>query len=77
MMQGSKKLEARQWDHEFHCFDVVDDPEEQTDLGERACAPMPELARQWFAEMPAGRWPRGKELLYGPAPSASGTAASE
>ncbi len=68
MMHGSKKLEAREWDHDFHCFDVLADPEEEVDLGERACAPMPDLARAWFGEMPAAPWPRGKDLLYGPAP---------
>jgi glucan phosphoethanolaminetransferase (alkaline phosphatase superfamily) len=75
MMQGSKKLEAREWDHDFHCFDLLTDPEEQTDLGERACAPMPALARQWFGDMPALAWPKGKEVLYGAAPSASATTA--
>lgn len=77
MMQGSKKVEAREWDHEFHCFDVLDDPEERVDLGENACAPLPALAREWFGEMPAAAWPSGKTLLFGPAPSASGAPVSE
>ncbi|MBM4357673.1 MAG: sulfatase-like hydrolase/transferase [Deltaproteobacteria bacterium] len=68
MMQGSRKIEAREWDHEFHCFDLLADPNEALDLGERACAPLPELARGWFGEMPAAAWPRGKDVLYGPPP---------
>jgi glucan phosphoethanolaminetransferase (alkaline phosphatase superfamily) len=52
MMQGPMKIEAREWDHEFHCFNVLDDPEELTNLGEEACAPMPDLARATFFEMP-------------------------
>ena len=52
MMQGPMKLEAREWDNEFHCFNVLDDPDEQNNLGERACAPLPDLARQIFHEMP-------------------------
>lgn len=71
MMQGSMKLEAREWDHEFHCFDLLNDPEEERDLGERACAPMPDLARAWFGPMPAESWPRNKDVYYGPSPSAS------
>lgn len=71
MMQGSKKLEAREWDRDFHCFDLARDPEEEHDLGERACAPMAELGRAWFGEMPAAAWPRQKDVLYGPMPSAT------
>jgi glucan phosphoethanolaminetransferase (alkaline phosphatase superfamily) len=52
MMQGSRKLEAREWDGEFHCFDVLKDPDETNNLGERACAPMPDLARELFHVMP-------------------------
>ncbi len=74
MMQGSKKLEAREWDNDFHCFDLLVDPEEQTDLGEGACAPLPALARAWFGKMPAQPWPHGKDVIYGPAPSASASA---
>jgi glucan phosphoethanolaminetransferase (alkaline phosphatase superfamily) len=73
MMQGSMKLEAREWDNEFHCFDLQADPMELVDLGERACAPLPALARSWFGKMPVQPWPRGKDVLYGPAPSASTT----
>ncbi|WP_437678218.1 sulfatase-like hydrolase/transferase [Sorangium sp. So ce131] len=52
MMQGPMKIEAREWDGEFHCFDVRTDPLELTNLGEQACAPLPDLARALFHEMP-------------------------
>ncbi len=52
MMQGPMKIEAREWDGEFHCFNVLDDPFELNNLGEGACAPMPEIARQTFHSMP-------------------------
>jgi glucan phosphoethanolaminetransferase (alkaline phosphatase superfamily) len=52
MMQGPMKIEAREWDGEFHCFNVLDDPDELKNLGESACHPMPELARQIFHSMP-------------------------
>ena len=43
---------AREWDGEFHCFDVASDPEELLNLGESRCAPLPDLARQLFHVMP-------------------------
>ena len=52
MMQGPMKLEAREWDNEYHCFNVADDPDEQHNLGEQACAPLPDLARDTFHVMP-------------------------
>jgi glucan phosphoethanolaminetransferase (alkaline phosphatase superfamily) len=52
MMQGPMKIEAREWDGEFHCFDVLEDPLELNNLGEDACAPLPDLARSLFREMP-------------------------
>ncbi|MEZ4308154.1 MAG: sulfatase-like hydrolase/transferase [Polyangiaceae bacterium] len=52
MMQGPMKLEAREWDGEFHCFNIKDDPGELNNLGEGPCAPMPELARAMFHSMP-------------------------
>ncbi len=46
MMQGPLKLEAREWDNEYHCFNVIEDPrEESNNLGEQACWPLPDLAR--------------------------------
>ncbi len=52
VMQGSRKLEAREWDGAYHCFDVLADPEERVDLGERLCAPLPDIAREWYHAMP-------------------------
>ncbi|HTJ82017.1 MAG TPA: hypothetical protein VL400_09835, partial [Polyangiaceae bacterium] len=52
MMQGSRKIEAREWDAAYHCFDVLADPEEKVDLGERLCAPLPDLARDLYHAMP-------------------------
>lgn len=52
MMLGPMKIEAREWDGEFHCFNVLDDPGELVNLGEPACAPLPDLAREIFHEMP-------------------------
>jgi glucan phosphoethanolaminetransferase (alkaline phosphatase superfamily) len=51
-MQGPLKLEAREWDNEYHCFNVLDDPDEQTNLGEEACWPLPDLARATYHVMP-------------------------
>jgi glucan phosphoethanolaminetransferase (alkaline phosphatase superfamily) len=68
MMQGALKLEARGWDTEFHCFDLVADPGEEINLGEQACAPLPDLARALFGPMPFEEWPNAKEVLWGPAP---------
>ncbi|APR86722.1 Putative hydrolase [Minicystis rosea] len=52
MMQGPLKMEAREWDNEYHCFNVLDDPDEQNNLGEQACWPMPDLARATYHVMP-------------------------
>jgi hypothetical protein len=52
MMQGPMKLEAREWDNEYHCFNVLEDPEEQNNLGEQACWPLPDLARAVYHVMP-------------------------
>jgi arylsulfatase A-like enzyme len=52
MMQGPLKLEAREWDNEYHCFNVLEDPDETNNLGEQACWPMPDLARATFHAMP-------------------------
>ena len=72
LMQGRLKLEAREWDDEYHCFDVLADPEERFNLGEAACQPLPTMAREMLGPMPFEDWPRNKELLWGPAPAASG-----
>ncbi len=75
LMQGSMKIEARGWDNEFHCFDVLADPSESLNLGEDACAPLPDIARATFGAMPFQDWPIGKDVVWGPAPSVSASAA--
>ena len=52
MMQGPYKIEAREWDGEFHCFNVFDDPDEEDNLGERSCGALPEQARALYHVMP-------------------------
>jgi glucan phosphoethanolaminetransferase (alkaline phosphatase superfamily) len=37
-IQGTRKLVATTWDHEWNCYDVATDPEEERDLGVAACA---------------------------------------
>ncbi len=51
-MQGPMKIEAREWDGEFHCFNVLEDPDELNNLGEGPCTPLAELARQTYHAMP-------------------------
>jgi glucan phosphoethanolaminetransferase (alkaline phosphatase superfamily) len=77
MMQGPLKIEAREWDNEFHCFDMRRDPLEQVNLGEAACAPLPDVARQWFGMMPRQDPPGMKDLLWGPAPPSSNAVPTE
>ncbi len=62
LMQGPMKLEAREWDGEYHCFNVLDDPDELTNLGEAACGPLADLARATYHVMPNVP-PPGKGIL--------------
>ena len=68
MMQGHMKLEAREWDNEFHCFNLLDDPLEETNLGETACAPLAEIAREQFGPMPFQEWPDMRQEVFGHIP---------
>jgi glucan phosphoethanolaminetransferase (alkaline phosphatase superfamily) len=62
MMQGSRKIEAREWgDDKYRCFDVLTDPGEQHALGEAACDPLPMLARKLYGSMPS-EVPAGRKL---------------
>jgi hypothetical protein len=54
-MQGSKKLEARAWDPEWHCFDVDDDPHERKNLGMDACGDLKQLAVASFGGLPGNK----------------------
>ena len=53
MMQGSLKLEGREWDNQWHCFDVQSDPEEKHDLGLAACGELPLLAEKQYGGLPS------------------------
>ncbi len=52
VMQGPLKVQAREWDAEYHCFDLRTDPDEQKNLGEAACGALPLLARSLYHVMP-------------------------
>ncbi len=73
MMQGHMKIEAREWDQAFHCFDLLADPGEEVNLGEAACAPLPDIARATFGPMPFQEWPSHREELFGDIPDESET----
>ncbi len=53
MMKGSRKLEAREWDRAWHCYDVLDDPREEHDLGPAACGELPALAARAYGGLPS------------------------
>jgi hypothetical protein len=57
MMQGRLKIQAFPYSTRYRCYDVVADPAERRDLGEAACAPLPELAQVAFDGVP-GAMPR-------------------
>lgn len=65
MMQGPLKVQAREWDGEFHCFDLRSDPEETNNLGEQACGALPQLARATFHVMPNAKPPERPKLNWG------------
>jgi arylsulfatase A-like enzyme len=52
VMRGSLKLEAREWDFDWHCWDVATDPFERRDLGPRACGDLPDVAACLFGGLP-------------------------
>ena len=53
MMQGELKLEGREWDNQWHCYDVLADPAEKNDLGLAACGELPLLAEQQYGGLPS------------------------
>jgi arylsulfatase A-like enzyme len=52
LMSGSRKLEAREWDTAWHCYDVLQDPREQHDLGARACGDLASRAEALHGGLP-------------------------
>jgi len=55
MMRGTLKLEAREWDSAWHCFDLARDPLEKNDLGPEACGELVELAERVHGGRPGAR----------------------
>ena len=53
-MRGWRKVEAREWDSHWRCFDLQSDPKEQNDLGEAACAELVSYAQAKHARLPGG-----------------------
>jgi hypothetical protein len=52
VMRGPLKLEAREWDFDWHCWNVLADPREEHELGPKACHPLDDLATQLFGGLP-------------------------
>jgi len=55
LMRGPLKLEARAWDPDWHCWNVLDDPHERRDLGAPACGDLAAQAMKIFGEKPGGK----------------------
>jgi glucan phosphoethanolaminetransferase (alkaline phosphatase superfamily) len=53
MMRGPRKLEAREWDSHWNCYDVLADPREEHDLGPAACGDLPALAERVYGGLPS------------------------
>ena len=51
-IRGWQKVEAREWDTHWLCFDLLSDPKEQHDLGEAACPDLVRFAKTKFARLP-------------------------
>jgi arylsulfatase A-like enzyme len=52
VIDGRRKLIAREWEHDWLCFDVVRDPAEQTPLPAEACADLRAEATRRFGGLP-------------------------
>lgn len=65
MMQGHLKVVAREWDNEYHCFDLSTDPNEVNNLGEHACGALAQLARSHFHVMPNVKPPGPPKINWG------------
>ena len=55
MMRGFMKLEGREWDKTWHCYDVAADPFEKHDLGPEGCGDLPMLAEKVHGGFPGGQ----------------------
>jgi len=52
VIQGWRKVQAREWDTRWRCHDLRSDPKEQKDLGEAACADLIAFAKAKFTRLP-------------------------
>ncbi len=53
VMRGSLKLQAREWDSDYRCFDLARDPHERHDLGNNPrCRSLRDRARALFPRLP-------------------------
>jgi phosphoglycerol transferase MdoB-like AlkP superfamily enzyme len=52
VLQGMRKLEAREWDQDWRCWDLSTDPFEEHDLGVAACADLLAVANRVYGRMP-------------------------
>jgi glucan phosphoethanolaminetransferase (alkaline phosphatase superfamily) len=52
VLNGWRKLEAREWDHQWHCYDLEQDPKEKHDLGPEACPDLVDFAQKTFGRLP-------------------------
>jgi glucan phosphoethanolaminetransferase (alkaline phosphatase superfamily) len=51
-MRGKMKLEAREWDTGYKCYDLIQDPLERDDLGPKACGDLLSLTERTFKGLP-------------------------
>ncbi|MBK8256367.1 MAG: sulfatase-like hydrolase/transferase [Polyangiaceae bacterium] len=54
VMRGSLKVEGREWNAGYRCYDVLADPLEKNDLG-AACNDLVDYANKVFGEPPSGK----------------------
>ena len=52
VMRGFRKLHAREWDHDWLCYDVRADPEERAPLPPEACLDLRRTADETFGHLP-------------------------
>jgi hypothetical protein len=50
--RGTLKLESREFDADWHCWDLARDPHEQHDLGTESCTELKTAAEGFFGRLP-------------------------
>jgi arylsulfatase A-like enzyme len=53
LSRGSLKLEAREWEKRWHCYDVIADPREEHDLGPEGCGDLAMAAERVYGGLPS------------------------